>query len=395
MSGTIGRETFMKGPNRAEHPTRSSMTAEVLALSSAAIVLLPLLAGGCSSDGGSTDAGDTARDAAPQVDAASPDDAGLRADAGRDAAFPDGGDECAPVRLEPAASDRLLLVDLSGSWSRRADRYAGATDALIASVADSAHAHALAIFPRLVEGAASCEPDAYDALDVGWPASATELSDRLAGATFAGESPLGPALEGAIATGRARAREMPDRTTSIVLVTDATPGDDEVCGTWEEVAEIARRGFGDGEPEGVHVHVISVMGTAVSDEHFARLGAIAGAGGGFAAFVNGSREEVESSTRDALDVLDARASTCSMRLPAGLLPARLSYSFASGAEVTLDRVPDASHCGDGAFYVDDESAPRIATVCSGEAGVGGACELLLVRARAEGAPEVHATECGI
>lgn len=101
---------------------------------------------------------------------------------------------------------------------------------------------------------------------------------------------------------------------------------------------------------------------------------------------------------DAWDICDpvtlepSAGDLCALPLPSGFLPLRVFYVFPDGDQA-LELVPDATYCdGAGAaYYVDDESAPTLATVCSGAA----ACDMLTARAATSGAPDVSATACGI
>ena len=56
-----------------------------------------------------------------------------------------------------------------------------------------------------------------------------------------------------------------------MLLTDAAPGEDETCASsaWDTVATIAGERFAAGH--GPNTHVISVMGTAVVPDHWAKL----------------------------------------------------------------------------------------------------------------------------
>ncbi|UJR82566.1 hypothetical protein [Sandaracinus amylolyticus] len=302
---------------------------------------------------------------------------------------------CTFVELEPAPADVLWVVDTTDSWESRADRYAGAIDALVEGTdAWSDAEHALLVFPRFVPDPeaiiASCEPSDYETVDLEFGASGQSMADELAGHPFDGESPLGPALEGAITIARGRAAESRWRSTHVVLVTDASPGTDEACDTtWEEVATIAEAGFDDGRRGGVHVHVMSVIGSAIPPDHISRVFDIAEAGGGYPAIVNGSRTDVARSAGNMIEDLQDRAAICTRMLPPGAdAPATITLRFADDTSRTATRVADASACATAAwgFYVDDPEDPTTITLCSGPGGVGGFCEVTYVDARTRGAP---------
>lgn len=318
----------------------------------------------------------------------------------RDAGLPP--HDCTPLELEPAPADVLWVVDTSGSWESRADRYAGAVDAMLESAGDwSSAEHALAVFPRFVPEAieASCDPSDYESADLDWGATPEALGDELRLHPFEGGSPLGPALAGAISVAHARAGASRGRSTHLVLVTDASPDTDEICeqSAWDRVAAIAAAGFDAGRSGGVHVHVLSVIGRAISDDHFAVVDAIADAGGGRAAIVNGGRSDVARSARGVLQDLSDRATICTRALPPGeSAPASITIRLPDGTTRAARRVGDASECStvpDG-FYVDDLEDPTTLTLCSGRAGIGGVCEQTFLEARVLGAPRFESgAEC--
>lgn len=297
-----------------------------------------------------------------------------------------------PTILEPASADVLFLVDRSASWKGRMDRWLGLSDAVKAFAVENEGAHQLAaaVFPRFDSAGETCDPADYRGLDRAWSPSSSPVEGLLDTLTFDGGSTLGPALRGAIGEARAHAAANRDRSTSIVLLTDATPNDDETCdeSAWESVAGIAGNGFVDGRGPVAHVHVVSVVGTAVSPDHFARIGAIAEAGNGYAAIVNGSRDDVARSSTQALDDIRARMTTCTLVVPPGVHPEALTIESPDGSIAAATRVDDASACSGAAFYLDDPKAPHLATLCSGPGGVGGFCEMTYVRAQLVGAPKV-------
>ncbi len=296
------------------------------------------------------------------------------------------------TRLAPAPADFLFLVDRSASWSQRADRWAGLTRAISSFVTENEGKQWIAAnaFPLPGGAAGSCEAVDYATLAAAWTTSPYPVRHFVDGLAFEGGSTLGPALEGTLRAAIAHAGAEPLRTTSVVLLTDATPGDDETCDTsaWDEVAAIARRGFHDGIGPAAHVHVISVVSGGISPDHFARIDAIAEAGSGYSAIVNGSRDDVTKGARTALDDIRARMTTCTFLVPEGARPEALTIRSPDGSVETATRVSDASKCDGATFYLDDPAEPRLATLCSGAHGVGGLCEVTFVRAERVGAPTV-------
>lgn len=333
------------------------------------IVSLPLLALGCS----------TAAVALPDSGSDTPDSGLVSLDAGAD----DAG-SC-DVPLEPAPTEVLWLVDTTASWTRRADRYAGVMDALGATVTSWSSAdHALARFPRLTSEGESCATADYESLDVAWPATADAILDEVEEHAFEGGSTLGPALEGAIRTARARRAE--GGTVAVILLTDATPNDDETCdaSAWDDVTAIAGAGLADG----VHTSVLSVMSGGVSGDHFGRMAAIAAAGDGFTATVNGSRSDVARASATFLADVRDHMESCSFRVPEGVVPARIQLRTGDGATEEITRVASAAECTPAGFYLDDPLAPSTLTLCSGDAGVGGLCQRVYLAARDLGPAQI-------
>ncbi|APR81155.1 Hypothetical protein A7982_06502 [Minicystis rosea] len=299
--------------------------------------------------------------------------------------------------LKPAPADFHFLVDRSVSWAKRADRWHGLTQATATFVEEheGEQRNAATVFPR-AGAEESCAASDYAKPDRAWsesPSSITHLLDKVA---FGGGSTLGPALQGTLQSAHDHARANPNRTTSVIILTDATPNDDETCDSsaWDSVAEIAGEGFTNGLGAAVHVHVISVVSGGISPDHFARMDAIADAGNGYAAVVNGSEHDVRRGAGFAFDDIQARMTTCSFLVPPGDHPEELTIRAADGTVTKASRVKDASACTEAgqSFYLDNPSAPHLATLCSGPSGRGGLCEATYVRAQRAGAPRVTITK---
>lgn len=322
----------------------------------------------------------------PGSDAATPDagttdartdDASPAPDAG---ACPTSGE----LRLEPATTDVLWLADRSASFTPRADRRAGAGDAIHDVIAGWTTAeHALLPFPVLVAGTGevSCVVTDYD-LELDWGMTADAFRTAFAAHTFAGDSPLDAALDGAIDA--AREIRSDGGTVAIVIVTDASPFTDEACesGDWPHVAEIAAAGLADG----IHTHFLSIVAGGVSADHFGRMGEIATGGDGFAGIVNGSRTDVASQSRNFLAAVRDHMEGCNFVVPPGVTPGSITLTVGDGTPQTISRVAGPADCDPTSFYLD--ASGRTLTLCSGEGGVGGLCQLTYLAARTMGAPTV-------
>jgi hypothetical protein len=183
---------------------------------------------------------------------------------------------------------------------------------------------------------------------------------------------------------------------SIILVTDASPSTDEACGSddWAAVAAIAARGFDDGRRGGVRVHVVSVIARAVAPSHFAFLADIATAGGGFLAVVNGSRVDVRNAAFQAIEDISTRTDVCTREIEGGEMPEAIELRFPDGSVRTAQRVDGSAACERvrSGFYLDDPAEPRTLTLCSGPAGIGGFCQVMMAMSDTLGEPEVTAPE---
>lgn len=304
---------------------------------------------------------------------------------------PDAAVGAVEVDLPPAPADWLILFDRSTSWTTRFDRFEGLKDATAGflTARGTAFTFAATSFPRYDADALDCQPSGYDDAELAWGTSPATIAQTIVDEwSYVGDSTLGPALAGAGTIATQRHAANPGRSTSIVLLTDAAPNEDEECETsaWDVVAQTAASIHAGGR--GPAVHVINVMGTSISPDHPAKLGAIAEAGGGYAAFVNGSRTDVATSARTALDDLDTRANTCTRLLPARGAPAQIRVSSPDGTVTDAQRVTDSTTCQGNAFYVDETNGTL--TLCSGPAGIGGFCEVTFWRAQAAGAPTITA-----
>lgn len=277
------------------------------------------------------------------------------------------------------------------------DRWEGLRRALSGFLAEHGSQHELAAtsFPRFAGANVSCDASDYETPLLDWAAAPSAIDAFMSGVSMRGASPLGPALAGAIRSARQHHVSWGlARSTSVIVLTDTTPQDDETCASsdWDEVAATAGKGFALGQGATVHVDIVSVMGRASSPDHFGLVSEVAIRGGGVPAFVNGSTEDIERSARRALEMIRDRRTTCTLLVPVGVQPDELTLTFADGTVETAERVPDAAACHGRAFYLDDPSYPSTATLCSGEAGIGGYCEMTFIRASMVGRPTVMVSQ---
>ena len=323
-----------------------------------------------------------------------------------DAAMPDATDDSdamtdsdAAVCPEPypgGTSDLLWLVDTTASWTTHADRFDGVRDAIRGATSEwQLGAQALTRFPRFEADDLACASETYEPLDLDWGTAPSDIAAQVDDAHFLGASGLAPALSGVIHTARERASLTNASAVSVLLVTDATPRSDEACDSedWNRIAAIAADAFQKGRRGGVRIHVVSVIAGGVVPDHFPLLGTIATAGGGYVAFVNGSRSDVAHQIDTAIRDIRTRTEVCTYELMGAEAPARLYFRFPDGTERVAERVADASECEGATFYADDPSTPARVTLCSGEFGVGGFCQLVMTMSLTLGNADVRAAPC--
>lgn len=93
--------------------------------------------------------------------------------------------------------------------------------------------------PVVCNGSSICNPTLFHRLDVPFadlPAAAGGLAGALGARVVEGSTPMGPAVQGALASLAERSSQRPDRPAALVLVTDGLPN---ACGAADDVTTIA------------------------------------------------------------------------------------------------------------------------------------------------------------
>lgn len=327
-----------------------------------------------------------AHDGAPDAGVAplAPVDAAVALDGG---AVHDGGTEeppdapplvCPTEPLAPGKATVLWVLDASRAWSEAPDAHASVRAAIVGVAGAWRTAdHALSIFPGETS---SCDPDDHVALEAEW---GDPLAPALDEVMLAGAGEVGPALAGALIAASARVARVPERATSSILVTHASPRPgDVVCdeASRDRVAEAAA-GASDA---GVRLYVIAISEHGEADgawyDELRELSERTG-GGAIVSTVLGAA--------DALGTLRTRLESCTAHVASERVPTRVEVRFDSGPRLALERVESPSTCHDGGYLIDDRGESAVVTLCPA------ACDIALELGEVHGAPRmVDAARCG-
>jgi hypothetical protein len=227
-----------------------------------------------------------------------------------------------------------------------------------------------------------CGDDAYatpSGATADLPGAAAGFKAALDAREMQGNTPLMPALRGAIAYAQKRSRETVGRRNAVVLVTDGFPTDcDPALGTRPGdpynitgLAEEAQRAAAQGTP----VFVVGVFAPAEEAQARRALDAIAAAGGTSRATIVRTDEDVASKLTDAFATIRGEALACDYVIPAPPGNAKLDYDRVNvvyspaGAPngTTIPRADDAASCPpSGAWHYDvkpGEGTPTRLVLC--------------------------------
>ena len=227
-------------------------------------------------------------------------------------------------------------------------------------------------FPYSCVNQTSCDIPRYAAPAVAISAASTrsgELIASLRAQAPQGQTPTGPALNGALDQARAWAATNPGRQVVTVLATDGFP---TVCEPLEisDIADVASEAVEGDRP--VRTFVIGVFGNAdLGGDGQQRLDTIARAGGTDRAIVINTAGNVAEDFLEALNVIRNTAVSCEFQLSdaAGLDfdSVNLQVTSATGTSAELFNVGDRSACGndDQGWYYERDAAgtPTQITVC--------------------------------
>lgn len=215
-----------------------------------------------------------------------------------------------------------------------------------------------------------CSVDDYAAPDVAitaMPAGAASITTSLAAHKPSGQTPTGPALEGATKYASEWAKTHPGHVVAVVLATDGFPSK---ClpQAIPDIAAVASAAV-KASPK-VYTFVIGVFDQASAAGAQSNLDAIAVAGGGQTKATIISTGDVTAQFQTALDDVRKSAVGCDYKIPQpttgtldyGLVNVILTPS--SGGAQTLKGVDSLSACGvDGGWAYDNASAPTKISLC--------------------------------
>jgi hypothetical protein len=321
------------------------------------------------------------------IDAGAPGDASAAADVGF-IGLVDGGDTSAPPvdapttcaatsqKAEVSPVDMYVMLDRSYSMASE-----GKWDAIVNAVGNvvfDPRFNGLGLGLQYFPLQQLCTPSAYAVPDVAMgtlPAQQQPIIDSLLANNPWGNSPMVPALEGAVAYTKAWQLAHVSRTTVIVLATDGLP--DESCqyvpdgglvNSLGNVVSVAQSAANDTPP--LRTFVIGV-GDALGD-----LDQIAVAGGTTSAITVDTALGVEQQFMDALDAVRKRALSCDYVIPppeAGAIDfAKVNVRFSpndGNGSSDFTYVDSAQNCakapnGLGWYYDDPSGATRV-ELCPG------------------------------
>lgn len=289
----------------------------------------------------------------------------------RDAAC---GIETAQANVTPL--NLYVMFDKSSSMGPEitSTKWAGARKGMAAFVNDPVSTGlrvALNFFPRPVDGTPVCDSAAYKAPRVPYdllPPNASKITAAIDAEKPDGfNTPIYPALGGALRASIDELTARPGEAAAVVLVTDGEPqGPASTCGSVnpEDAAVIANLAATALKSNSVRTFVVGLPGVNVTVAN-----QIAAAGGTGSAVLATDPTKVEEGFRDALAVVRGKALPCELNLPTKVLKGEISYALVNvlyskggtGAPATLLQDP-ACASGDGWRY-DNPSMPTKIVLC--------------------------------
>jgi len=175
--------------------------------------------------------------------------------------------------------------------------------------------------------------------------------------TASGNTPMFPALDGALLAAAAYQTANPDSVAVVLMITDGEPL--SLCNN--NVDDIAAMAAGHFNATGVRTYVIGLA--LVSSLTIEK---IAGSGGGKAIFI-ASGAPVQTELLAALDEIRQDFVSCTLALPNqdifDPVQAVLTYTPGAGAPVDVTEVADAASCAGDNWYYDDPADPTSVTLC--------------------------------
>lgn len=264
--------------------------------------------------------------------------------------------------------DLYILLDRSGSMAYQ-NKWLDVTNALRGFVYEPA-SYGIGVGLQYLPLPQICDPEAYASPDVEialLPGAQGALNASLANHAPDGDTPMVPALTGALSHAKSWASAHPTHTVAVLLVTDGLP--DQTCQSTaggkapNDLAHAnAAAAAGVAKDPKVSTYVIGV------GNELAALGDIAKAGAGFAVFVDPT-EDTQAQFRAAVDKIRKKVLPCSYAIPAtktmldlGLV--NVLFTNGAGTQSLFKNVKGAASCGNElAWYYDDPVKPTQLVMC--------------------------------
>jgi hypothetical protein len=277
---------------------------------------------------------------------------------------------CGIVTEEAHGAQVDLYIALDRSSSMAGDKWDGAKDGLKAFLTDKTSAGlevALNFFP--LDGSPTCDQMTYKtpAVDFGaLPGNAAALDGAMSSESPSGfDTPIYPALGGAILGAKGQADANPGHVAAVLLVTDGAPqGPAASCGSVDPedpnaIATLATAGVG----YGVKTFVVGLPGVDLSIAN-----QIAVAGGTTGAIIVDS-VDVQNNFKAALSKVRGETLPCSFAIPdkvekGQVDPRHVNVEITPGGG-SLATLPQNADCGDDGlgWKYDDPADPKQIILC--------------------------------
>ncbi len=214
-------------------------------------------------------------------------------------------------------------------------------------------------FPTGCGSLTGCRNANADVSDLASVANETVLLNALNLVTPTQNTPMFPALEGALLAATAFKAANPDTTPAVLMVTDGIPSLCSGVSSTQPLIDLTSLYF---NGQNIRTYIIGI-----AEANSTSLSLIAGAGGGKSFFIaNGT--SIQAPMLAALDQIKQEFVTCELELPDNNIfdptKATLKYAPGVGAPITVMPVADLAACAaaDG-WYYDNPADPTSVTLC--------------------------------
>lgn len=223
--------------------------------------------------------------------------------------------------------------------------------------------------PSICLNSTQCDASAYatPAVEIArLPAAANALVASMEAREPSGDTPTGPALQGAHLQARQWALAHPGHTVVTVLATDGLPTQCSPLAI-PEISQLAQRAAA-AQPS-IRTFVIGVFGGVGDAQASANLGAIARAGGTERAYIVDTGQDVGRQFLEALNAIRGSRLTCEFQIPEAPPGETLEYGqvnvlFTDGATTTplyFVGSSEAACAGSAGWYYDSDPALKAPT----------------------------------